>query len=88
MDTTALDHQQPDSLLDHIEALTLSHERARMSREIHDGMGQHLHAAKLLAEALVREDTTDPRRVWLLQAVQAAQREARRAITALLDRPS
>ncbi|MGH3146192.1 MAG: sensor histidine kinase, partial [Rubrobacter sp.] len=37
-----------------VRELTLSEERARMAREIHDSVGHHLTAVKLQAEAAVR----------------------------------
>lgn len=87
MDTLLAQNAQPEALHDQIEALTLSQERARMSREIHDGLGQYLQAAGLLAAILAEEDTADPRRIRLLHAIEAVQREVRRAITTLTDNP-
>ncbi|GAB4212650.1 MAG: hypothetical protein OHK0022_48750 [Roseiflexaceae bacterium] len=73
-------------LFEQIEELTLDQERTRIAREIHDGMGQHLLGAKLLAGSLLAENRNDPDRIDLIGAIQAAQNEMLRTISAL-DQP-
>jgi len=73
--------------LTQVEALTISNERHRMAREIHDGLGAHLHAAITLASALTDDEASDPTtRKILARAVteiEQARSEMRQAITAL-----
>ena len=71
-----------------VRELTLSDERARMAREIHDSVGHHLTAVKLQAEAAVKTAEKRPERA-LEQMERArdlaadAYEEVRRSVKAL-----
>ncbi len=73
--------------LQQIESLTLANERSRLAREIHDGMGAHLHAAITLASALTDDDASDPDTRRILQRavgeIEQARDEMRQTIGAL-----
>lgn len=47
-------HAELGSYTERVRELTLSEERARMAREIHDSVGHHLTAVKLQAEAAIK----------------------------------
>ena len=71
-----------------VRELTLSEERARMAREIHDSVGHHLTAVKLQAEAAVK--TAEKRPEKALEQMERARdlaaeayEEVRRSVRAL-----
>ncbi|HEX2729200.1 MAG TPA: sensor histidine kinase [Rubrobacteraceae bacterium] len=71
-----------------VRELTLSEERARMSREIHDSVGHHLTAVKLQAEAAVKMAEKRPQeaRAQMERArdlAAQAYEEVRRSVRAL-----
>jgi len=87
-----LTQQQLQDTMTQLEDLTIAHERHRMAREIHDGMGQHLHVTMLLISALRNHATLDLAARTAIQKVVESlahvQVEMRAAITALTDDPT
>ncbi|HEU4326974.1 MAG TPA: ATP-binding protein [Roseiflexaceae bacterium] len=75
-----------EQALGEVEDLTLEQERNRLAREIHDGIGQRLHASIMLAGGLLERES-DPLRQrplsLLLGALTGLEHEVRRAVKAL-----
>ena len=98
LDNLTHTHRILQQRTDRIRELTLAAERARLSRDMHDSVGQHLTAATVALRTALRAAPTDPgdhaedaQRAWgeveqARQLVAAALEETRRTVRAL--RPS
>ena len=86
-------HAELERYAERVRELTLTEERARMAREIHDSVGHHLTAVKLQAEAAIKMAEKRPKQA-LEQMVQArdlaadAFEEVHRSVRALGSPPA
>ncbi len=74
---------QLNQALDKIEAMTIAQERDRMAKEIHDGLGGHLHTINLYT-SILKENPKDALRDKAIMVIQneiiEAQKELRNTI--------
>ncbi|GAB4188954.1 MAG: hypothetical protein OHK0022_01080 [Roseiflexaceae bacterium] len=72
--------------LDKIEAMTIAQERDRMAKEIHDGLGGHLHTINLYT-SILKENPKDDLKTKAITVIQneivEAQKELRKTIYGL-----
>lgn len=85
-------HAELGRYAERVRELTLSEERARIAREIHDSVGHHLTAVKLQTEAAIKmaEKRPEQAREQMEQARDLAAQvfeEARRSVRALKPQP-